>query len=80
MLVHYANLLITLNRKEQALNYLTKAFKIAPQNTEVWTSMLSVSEFKNEPIAKEVQKMAIEKIKQHPTDPLMHTLKFLTKE
>ncbi len=80
LLVHYANLLITLNRKEQALNYLTKAFKIAPQNTEVWTSMLSVSEFKNEPIAKEVQKMAIEKIKQHPTDPLIHTFKFLTKE
>jgi len=42
--------------------------------------MLSVSEFKNEPIAKEVQKMAIDKIKQHPTDPLMLTLKFLTKE
>ena len=80
LLVHYANLLITLNRKEQALNYLTKAFKIAPQNTEVWTSMLSVSEFKNEPIAKEVQKMAIDKIKQHPSDPLMHALKFLTKE
>jgi hypothetical protein len=69
-----------LNRNEQALNYLIKAYKIEPQNIKVWISFLRVDEFKNEPIVSEIKKMALEKIKNDPIDPSTNELKLLLKK
>jgi tetratricopeptide (TPR) repeat protein len=80
LLSHYAEFLLGLNRNEQALNYLIKAYKIEPQNIKVWISFLRVDEFKNEPIVSEIKKMALEKIKNDPIDPSTNELKFLLKK
>jgi tetratricopeptide (TPR) repeat protein len=77
LLSHYAELLLELNRNEQALSYLIKAYKIEPQNIKVWMSFLRVDAFKNEPIVSEIKKMALEKIKNNSIDPAMNELKML---
>ena len=80
LLSHYAEFLLGLNRNEQALNYLTKANKIEPQNVKVWISILRIDEFRNEPIVSEIKKMALEKIKDDSIDPTINELKLLLKK
>lgn len=80
LLSHYAEHLLSSNRKEQAFNYLSKAHKIEPNNMKVWVSILAIEDYKNDPLAIEIKKLATEKIKENPSDLSLKKLKSLLKE
>ena len=80
LLTRYANLLLSLNRKEQALNYLSKAHMFDPNNIQIWMTVLGVDDYKNEPLVLAIKKLAFEKVKAKPADPDINKLKTLLKE
>ena len=80
LLTHYAEYLLTSNKKEQAFNYLSNAHKLEPKNVKVWLVLLGIDEYKNDPVVNEIKKLAAEKIKESPSDPKMNKLKSLLNE
>jgi tetratricopeptide (TPR) repeat protein len=80
LLSHYAEFLLSSNKKEQAFNYLTKAHKIEPKNMKVWAILLEIEDYKNDPLIVEIKKLALEKIKENPSDATVKKLKSLLKE
>ena len=80
LLTHYADLLLSLNRKEQAFNYLSKAHKVDPNNIKIWITVLGIEEYKNDPLVLAIKKLALEKIKATHADPDINNLKALLKE
>lgn len=80
LLTRYADLLLTLDRKEQAFNYLSKAHKLDPSNMKIWITILGVEEYKNDPMFLAVKKLAGEKIKTNSADPDIYKLKTLLKD
>ena len=71
LLSHYAEFLLMSKKYEQAFNYLSKAYKVDPKNTKVWAALLGIDEYKNDPLTIEIKKLAIEKIKENPSEPTL---------
>jgi hypothetical protein len=68
------------NKKEQAFNYLSKAHKVEPKNIKVWVSILGIEEYNNDPMVIEIKKLALDKIKENPSDQTLNKLKSILKE
>jgi len=80
LLTHYAEHLLASNQKELAFNYLSKAHKVEPKNIKLWTLILGIEEYKNDPLVIEIKKIAMDKIKENPSDQTLNKLKSSLKE
>ena len=68
LLLHYAQFLLSAQRKEQALNYLSKAYRVAPDDVAIWLELLKINEPRQESVLGEVQKKAQAYVKSKPDD------------
>lgn len=75
LLLHYGQFLLSADRKEQALNYLSKAYRVAPDDVMVWIELLKFSEVQQDPLLIEVRQKAETSVKLKSDDPRMALLK-----
>jgi len=80
LLSHYAEYLLASNKKEQAFNYLAKAYKVEPKNIKIWVSILGIEEYNNDPLVIEIKKLAVDRLKENPSDKTLNKLKSLLNE
>jgi tetratricopeptide (TPR) repeat protein len=58
LLLHYGQFLLVSGRQEQALNYLVKAYRTNPENSEVWIEILKIAKTIKDPALAEVREKA----------------------
>lgn len=58
LLLHYGRFLLAAGRQEQALNHLVKAYRINPENGQVWVAILKVTNATQDPVQVEVREKA----------------------
>ncbi len=58
LLLNYGRFLLAAGRQEQALNYLVKAYRINPENGQVWVAILKVTNSTQDPVHAEVREKA----------------------
>ncbi|MEI8401781.1 MAG: tetratricopeptide repeat protein [Alcaligenaceae bacterium] len=58
LLFHYGQFLLTAGRQEQALNYLLKAYRVNPENGEIWIEVLKLAKATKDPVLLEVREKA----------------------
>lgn len=75
LLLHYGQFLLDAVRKEQALNYLSKAYRVAPDDVKIWVELLKLSEIQQDPILIEVRQKAEAYVKSKSDDSLVKLLK-----
>jgi tetratricopeptide (TPR) repeat protein len=67
LLLHYGQFLLAAGRQEQALNYLVKAYRLNPENIEVWVEVLKAAKSKKDPVLLEVRDKAEAYLKSNVT-------------
>jgi tetratricopeptide (TPR) repeat protein len=66
LLINYANLMLQLNKLEQAALALNKAFKLSPDDQMIWTAILVLPDGTDPKLTEQVTKMAIEFSHKNP--------------
>jgi tetratricopeptide (TPR) repeat protein len=77
LLLHYGQFLLAANRKEQALNYLSKAYRATPDDVTVWAALLPLSANTKDPVLLEVRQKATVHINTKPDTPTAQQLNTL---
>ena len=77
LLLHYGQFLLAANRKEQALNYLIKAYRVSPNEVAVWAALLPLSGNTKDPVLLEVREKAATHINTKPDTPAAQQLNTL---
>jgi tetratricopeptide (TPR) repeat protein len=75
LLLHYGQFLLKVNRQEQAMNYLLKAYRLTTDDPVVWTELLKISTATPDPSLADVRKKAAMYVKSKPDEPLSQTMK-----
>lgn len=75
LLLHYGQFLLKVNRQEQAMNYLLKAYRLTTDDPVVWTELLKISTATPDPWLADVRKKAAMYVKSKPDEPLSQTMK-----
>ena len=78
LLTHYADFLLSVNHKEQAFNYLSKAHRMEPGNIHIWITLLEVDDYRNDPLVRDIHQRAVELVKTKANDTYIDKLRALT--